>query len=118
MKKRSTITLRGEFRSHCSRSKANATLVSAASRSQNLLAELLASSAQEYVSPYFLARVYVALDDHDGALHALQVALATGTAWAPVMPVEPVFAPLKKYRRFTAMETAIRRGSAARSPVA
>jgi DNA-binding winged helix-turn-helix (wHTH) protein len=81
---------------------------------QNLLAELLASSAQEYVSPYFLARLYVALDDHEAALHALQVALATGTAWAPVAPVEPVFAPLKKYRRFMAMETAIRRGAAAR----
>ena len=45
---------------------------------QNLLAELLASSAQEYVSPYFLARLYVALDDHEGALHALQDCVGDG----------------------------------------
>jgi DNA-binding winged helix-turn-helix (wHTH) protein len=78
---------------------------------QSLLAELLASSAQEYISPYLLARLYVALDDHDAALHTLQVALVTGAAWASVAPVEPAFAPLRKYRRFTAMETAIRRGT-------
>ena len=78
---------------------------------QSLLDELLASRSQEYVSPYLLARLYTALDDHENALAMLQASLETGAAWAPISLVEPVFAPLHKYRRFKAIETAIRRGT-------
>ena len=47
---------------------------------ESLLEELLASRAQDYVSPYFLARLYVALDDHESALAMLQ---------APFEPASP-----------------------------
>ncbi|HTA38198.1 MAG TPA: winged helix-turn-helix domain-containing protein [Candidatus Acidoferrales bacterium] len=96
-----TLSLEGECNARLGRRPA----------AQSLLDELLAPRAHEYVSPYLLARLYVALDDHESALAMLQASLETGVAWASIALIEPVFAPLRKYRRYKAIETAIRRGT-------
>lgn len=77
------------------------------------LTELLKSSDFPYVSPYLLARVYLALDEHELALGMLERSLHERAAWTAFALVDPIFAPLRVLSGFKSIAEAIRRGNQA-----
>jgi tetratricopeptide (TPR) repeat protein len=62
---------------------------------RDLLAELVSSAKAGYVSPVELARVHVALGDHDRALHFLERAVEQRASAVVLVEVEPAFDPLR-----------------------
>jgi tetratricopeptide (TPR) repeat protein len=69
-----------------------------------VLDELKTRSAERYVSPYFLALIYVGLDDHDRALASLEAAYQERHPYLVFMKVEPVFDSLRSDVRFAALQ--------------
>ncbi|HKA21613.1 MAG TPA: winged helix-turn-helix domain-containing protein [Blastocatellia bacterium] len=67
---------------------------------RKLLDEMQKRSANEYVDPYPLAWVYVALSDIDKAFESLNRAYAVRSSWMPWVNVEPKFDPLHSDSRF------------------
>jgi len=65
-----------------------------------VLDELKKASTSRYVSPYFLALIYVGLKDDDRALDALDAAYAERHPYLTFLKVEPVFERLRSHPRF------------------
>ena len=57
-------------------------------------------SKERYVSPYFMARIYVRLDERDQALEWLQKAYDRHSDYLVVLKVEPLLDPLRSDPRF------------------
>jgi len=70
----------------------------------NVLDELKQRSAQRYVSPYFLALIYIGLGDHDRALASLEAAYQERHPYLIFLKVEPVFATLRSDARFAELQ--------------
>jgi tetratricopeptide (TPR) repeat protein len=73
-------------------------------RGAEVLDELKKRSAERYVSPYFLALIYVGLGDHDRALASLEAAFQERHPYLVFMKVEPVFDSLRSDVRFAALQ--------------
>ena len=74
------------------------------------LAEIEVRSLTTYVSPFFVARVRLALDEPEEAMAALERCLRERAAWTPFALVDPTFAPLRKRSRFDRFAHAVRVG--------
>ncbi|HKR63939.1 MAG TPA: protein kinase [Thermoanaerobaculia bacterium] len=70
---------------------------------ERIIGEMLAMSAQRYVSKYNLAIAYSGLHRIDDAFAALEEGLAEHNAWLWFLPVEPRFNPLRDDARFAPM---------------
>ena len=71
---------------------------------QRLLKQLTAQSKKEYVSPYYIATVYVALGRHDVAMDWLEKAFADRSNGLVFLRVEPELDPLRAQPRFIALQ--------------
>lgn len=67
---------------------------------RKLLDELQRRSSSEFIDPYPLAWVYVALAENDKAFESLDHAYSVRSAWMPWINVEPKFDPLHSDSRF------------------
>jgi len=67
---------------------------------QKVLQELQHRTATEFVDPYTVGWIYVALGDNDKALQSLERAYSGRSAWMPWLNVEPKFDPLHSDPRF------------------
>ena len=67
---------------------------------QRMLRGLLENASQEYVTPYMIGRVYVALDQEDEAFRWLENGLRERAAWMPFLKVDPRMDGLRSDRRF------------------
>jgi tetratricopeptide (TPR) repeat protein len=65
-----------------------------------ILGELQQQSHNRYVSPYFIAVVYVGLGDDEEALRWLEKAYEERHPYLILLKVEPVFDNLRKNERF------------------
>jgi TolB-like protein/DNA-binding winged helix-turn-helix (wHTH) protein/tetratricopeptide (TPR) repeat protein len=75
---------------------------------QQLLTQLEAASKQQYVSPYYLAIVYVGLGEKEKALSLLETALTDRSNGLIFMAVEPELDPIRSDPRFIALERKLR----------
>jgi len=71
---------------------------------ERLLAELQAASTKQYVSPYYLALVYVGLNRNEQALDLLEHAFADRSNGLVFLKVEPELDPLRSNPRFVALQ--------------
>jgi tetratricopeptide (TPR) repeat protein len=71
---------------------------------------LEAQGRQHYVSPAYMAAIYMGLGDTDAALRWLQRAYEASDDWAVYMAVEPVFEPLRTDPRFVALLERVENG--------
>ena len=69
-----------------------------------ILGDLQKISQQRYVSPYFIAVIYVGLADDDRALEWLEKAYQERHPYLILLKVEPVFDGLRKNPRFTDLQ--------------
>ena len=67
---------------------------------RRMLGQLLENSAQEYVTPYVIGRIYAALDQKDEAFRWLEAAYRERAAWMPFLKVDPRMDCLRSDRRF------------------
>ncbi|HEY6242548.1 MAG TPA: winged helix-turn-helix domain-containing protein [Pyrinomonadaceae bacterium] len=70
---------------------------------KKILAELRSRSPKEFIDPYPLAFILVALGEKDEALTALEQAYQLKSAWMPWIKVEPKFQSLHSDPRFAAL---------------
>ena len=75
---------------------------------QQLLTQLEAARKQQYVSPYYLAIVYVGLGEKEQALSLLEKALLDRSNGLIFMAVEPELDPIRSDPRFIALERKLR----------
>ncbi len=71
---------------------------------RKLLAQLMAQSKQQYVSPFYIAIVYVALGKSDLAMDWLDKAFADRSNGLVFLRVEPELDPLRSNARFIALQ--------------
>jgi TolB-like protein/DNA-binding winged helix-turn-helix (wHTH) protein/Tfp pilus assembly protein PilF len=71
---------------------------------EKLLADLIAESKKQYVSPYYLAVVYVGLGKKEEALNWLQKAFADRSNGLVFMKVEPELDDLRSNPRFVTLQ--------------
>jgi ABC-type Fe3+ transport system substrate-binding protein len=71
---------------------------------QKLLTQLLAQSAQRYVSAYYVAMVYVAMGKNDLAMTWMERALADRSNGLVFLKVEPELDPRRSNPRFIALQ--------------
>jgi tetratricopeptide (TPR) repeat protein len=67
---------------------------------RKLLAELMERAKHQYLSPYNIATIYVALGDYPRALHSLEDALDDRSECCPDLNVDPKLDPLRSNPRF------------------
>ena len=67
---------------------------------EKILKELTELSKDRYVSPYFIALIYVGLNDKDEAFDWLEKAFAERSAGMVYLKVEPMFDPIRSDPRF------------------
>ena len=70
-------------------------------KAQQALDELKGRAQQGYVSPYFIAQIYIGLDDYDQAFTWLEKAYEDGSGWLVFIKAEPQLEGLIKDDRFT-----------------
>jgi len=70
---------------------------------QELLAQLLNNSGQQYVMPYMVARVYTALGEREAALYWLEKAYRERDAWMLKLNCDPHLDSLRSDPRFAAI---------------
>jgi TolB-like protein/DNA-binding winged helix-turn-helix (wHTH) protein/Tfp pilus assembly protein PilF len=70
------------------------------SEAQTILSELNERSNRDFVDPYPVAFIYVALGDNDRALTSLEKAYAIRSTWMPWINLEPKFDQLRSNPRF------------------
>jgi TolB-like protein/Tfp pilus assembly protein PilF len=70
------------------------------SEARKLLTELIARPKHQFLSPYNVALIYVALGDYPRALQSLEDALADRSEWCPYLKVDPRLDPLHSTPRF------------------
>jgi len=71
---------------------------------QRLVAQLLVQAKNQYVSPYYIAIVYVALGKNELAMDWLEKALADRSNGLVFLKVEPELDPLRSNPRFIALQ--------------
>lgn len=71
---------------------------------QKLLAQLISKSGQQYVSPYYIAIVYLGLGKNDLAMTWLEKAFADHSNGLVFLRVEPELDPLRSNTRFIALQ--------------
>jgi Tfp pilus assembly protein PilF len=71
---------------------------------QKLLAQLMARSKKQYVSPFYIAIVYVALGKKDLAMNWLERAFVDRSNGLVFLKVEPELDPLRANPRFIALQ--------------
>jgi TolB-like protein/DNA-binding winged helix-turn-helix (wHTH) protein len=71
---------------------------------QKLLKQLAAQSKKQYVSPYYIATVYVALGKYDVAMDWMEKAFADRSNGLVFLRVEPELDPLRALPRFIALQ--------------
>jgi TolB-like protein/DNA-binding winged helix-turn-helix (wHTH) protein len=71
---------------------------------QKLLAQLMARSKTQYVSPFYIAIVYVALGEKDLAMNWLEKAFVDRSNGLVFLKVEPQLDPLRANPRFIALQ--------------
>ena len=71
---------------------------------QRLVAQLLVQAKKQYVSPYYIAIVYVALGRNELAMDWLEKALADRSNGLVFLKVEPELDPLRSNPRFIALQ--------------
>jgi tetratricopeptide (TPR) repeat protein len=67
---------------------------------QKIIQQLNERSAREYINPYTLATIYVALGDKNRAFESLENAVSEGGAYMAFLKVEPKFDPVRSDPRF------------------
>lgn len=67
---------------------------------RRMLEQLLENSAQEYVTPYMIGRIYAALDQKDEAFRWLETGYRERAAWMPFLKVDPRMDCLRSDPRF------------------
>jgi len=67
---------------------------------EKIISELKELSKQRYFPPYFIALIYVGLDDKDHAFEWLEKAFAERSAGLIYLKVEPMFDPVRSDPRF------------------
>jgi DNA-binding winged helix-turn-helix (wHTH) protein/Tfp pilus assembly protein PilF len=72
-----------------------------------VLDELTHPEPGTFVSPYVLATIHAALDDHDGAFACIDEALALRDHWLVSIKVDPKVDPLRADKRFDQVLTAV-----------
>jgi len=75
-----------------------------AGEARRLLAELLAPSQHQYVSPFYIAIVYTGLAQNDSAIDWLDKAFADRSNGLVFLQVEPELDPLRSNARFLALK--------------
>jgi len=70
---------------------------------QRILGEILKTSAKQYISKYWIATVYVALDDKKRALDALEQAYTERSAFLVFLKADPLLDGLRSEPRFQAL---------------
>jgi TolB-like protein/Flp pilus assembly protein TadD len=70
------------------------------SEAQKILNELKELSKRRYFPPYFIALIYVGLDDKNQAFAWLEKAFVERSANLTVLPAEPMFDPIRSDPRF------------------
>jgi len=70
---------------------------------EKILAHLIEQHKQRYISPYYIALIYAALDDRDRAFHWLDRAYTDRSEWMVWLEVEPRFDMLRNDSRFSAL---------------
>lgn len=75
---------------------------------KQLLSQLEAAGKQQYVSPYYLAIVYVALGEKEQGLSFLEKAFSDRSNGLIFMAVEPELDPIRSDPRFIALEKKLR----------
>src|SRR5262249_27697570 len=68
-----------------------------------MLNELRAKASHEYVLPYSIAIIYIALGDHDEAFKWLERGYDLRDEQLTALKVDPVFAPLRGDQRFSSL---------------
>jgi TolB-like protein/DNA-binding winged helix-turn-helix (wHTH) protein/Tfp pilus assembly protein PilF len=71
---------------------------------RRLVAQLLVQAKEQYVSPYYIAIVYIALGKNELAMDWLEKALADRSNGLVFLKVEPELDPLRSNPRFIALE--------------
>jgi Flp pilus assembly protein TadD len=74
---------------------------------RKIINELEEISKQRYFPPYFIALIYVALDDKDQAFVWLEKAFAECSAGMTFLKTEPMFDPIRGDPRFAALAAKI-----------
>jgi adenylate cyclase len=72
-------------------------------KARRVLAQLVASAKDHYVSPVYPAIVASGLDERDAALAFLEQAYADRSPWMVFLNVEPAFDPLRSDPRFASL---------------
>ncbi len=73
------------------------------SGAHRLLERLLEQGAKVYVSSYFTAAVYAALDQMEDATNALEKAIEERSSFAVYLSLDPAFDPLRQYSSFAGL---------------
>jgi adenylate cyclase len=72
-------------------------------KAQAIIAELNQASSRQYVSPYYIATVYLGLGDKQRALDGLEKAYEARSQWLTFLKVDKTFDPLRSEPRFIAL---------------
>ena len=70
---------------------------------RDILDNLKTRRRTEYVDPYALARIHLALDSPDQAFEALSQAVTDGVGYLDTMAVDPLAEEFRTDRRFNAL---------------
>jgi serine/threonine-protein kinase len=65
-----------------------------------VIEELRQMGREHYVSPYDIAMIQVGMGNHELAMESLRTAVEEHAFWVIVLPVEPLFDPIRGERRF------------------
>ena len=68
-----------------------------------ILTDLQHRAREQYVSPYCLALIHVALDELDEACRLLEQAVAERAAWLIFLPIDPFWTRLRGHERFESL---------------
>jgi adenylate cyclase len=72
-------------------------------KSHAMIDELNRRSLHGYVDPFYLAMVYLGMEDREHALNGLEEAYAANSQWMVLLKVERIFDPLRAEPRFIAL---------------
>ena len=70
------------------------------SKAREMIQVLISTSRRRYLSPYYIAAIYVGLGEAEQAVDWLEKAFDDRTSELMFIKQEPIFAPLRSHRRF------------------
>lgn len=65
-----------------------------------VIEELLQMGREHYVSPYDIATIHVGMGNREQAMESLRTAVEEHAFWVSLLPVEPLFDPMRGEKRF------------------